>query len=422
MNKIAAGTDLIFREENPDGVTAADIVVVVPSYKEAPHIGLPVKKASLGLTKHYPQLRSVIINCDNCSDDGTEAAFFNAESEVPRIYVSSPPGVRGKGANLVNAFRKAAALSPRAVLMLDANLLSVKTTWIPRLADPILNGTAEYVSPIYVRHKYDGPISRGLATPLLRALFGRRVLQPIHVDHAFSGRLNEIYLNSDWDLDDRGYKSDMFMLATAIMNNAPVCQSFLAYPRTTTLKKLDYDLSRSFSHVAGALFRLMLETDNFWTNLSRTRPTIMACGDDEPQMPPPQVELQPEALTETFLASGRAQQGRWAEFMPPDLCEFLESQLTLAANGGMPVIPMYWWRAAVFEAALAFKRAGSAPEPEARRDAVTAALAPLFVLRMLTVYTDSTQMTERQYNALLEDEALSFENGKKELTERWKNS
>ena len=417
MSKILAGTDLIYKEVNPDGVTEADIVVVIPSYKEAANIDLTTKKAALGLKKFYPQLKSVIINCDNCSDDGTEEAFFKAESEAPRIYLSSPPGVRGKGANLANAFSRAAALSPKVVVMLDANLLSVKTGWIQRLADPILGGAAEYVSPIYVRHKYDGPISRGLASPLMRTLFGRRVIQPIHVDHAFSGRLNEIYHKSDWDLDDRGYKSDLNMLSLAIMNNAPICQSYMAYPRTTTLKKLDYDLSKAFGYVAGALFSLMTETADFWTGLTRTRPTIMACVDEAPLMPPPQVEIDREYLINGFLNLGRQYKGVWTEFMPPDLGDHLERQLAVASNGGLPKISVDLWRDALFEAALAFKQADGE-----KRAAITAALAPLFLIKGLTVYVDSVNLTERQYNALMEEESMSFERGKKELAARWKSS
>lgn len=414
MSKILAGTDLIFKEENPDGVTEADIVVVIPSYKEADNIDLPTKKAALGLKKGYPHLKSVIINCDNCSDDGTEDAFLNAECEVPRIYISSPPGVRGKGANLVNAFRRSAALSPKAVLVLDANLLSIKTGWIQRLADPILSGTAEYVAPIYVRHQYDGPISRGLAYPMLRALFGRRVLQPIHVDHAFSGRLNDIYLHSDWSLDDRGYKSDMNMLARAIMNNAPVCQSYMAYPRTTTLGKLDYDMSKAFSYVAGALFSLMIETSGFWAGLTRTRPTIMSCSDEAPLMPPSHVEIDRAYLINGFLDLGRQYKSVWEKSLPPAIVNFLERQLAVAADGGLPQIPADLWRDTIFEAALAYKQADNE-----NRAGLTASLAPLFFIKGLTVYVESANMTERQYNALLEEEALIFERGKKELADRW---
>lgn len=417
MSIILAGTDLIFREVNPCGVTEADIVILIPSYKEAENIDLPTKKADLGLTKYYSHLKTAIINCDNCSEDGTEEAFLRAEGCVPRIHLSSPPGVRGKGANLVNGFRRAAALSPKVVVVLDANLLSIKSGWIKRLADPILTGKAEYVSPIYVRHKYDGPISRGLAGPFMRMLFGRRVLQPIHVDHSFSGRLNEIYLQSDWELDDRGYRSDLNMLARAIMNNAPICQSFMAYPRTTTLKKLDFDLPKAFSYVATALFQLMIDTAGFWTALTRTRPTILSCADETPLMPPPQVEVDRDYLINGFVELGRQQRNIWEEFLPPDLCAFLDRQLAAAADGGAPQMPVDLWRDIIVEAALAFKTAD-----DDKRAAITLSLAPVFFIKGLTVYFDSADMTERQYNALLEEEARSFECAKKELTARWKMS
>jgi hypothetical protein len=86
----------------------------------------------------------------------------------------------------------------------------------------------------------------------------------------------------------------------------------------------------------------------------------------------------------------------------------------VAADGGLPQIPADLWRDTIFEAALAYKQADNE-----NRAGLTASLAPLFFIKGLTVYVESANMTERQYNALLEEEALIFERGKKELADRW---
>ena len=45
------------------------------------------------------------------------------------------------------------------------------------------------MSPSYFRHKYDGTITSSIVYPLMRALYGKRIRQPIGSDCGFSGRL-----------------------------------------------------------------------------------------------------------------------------------------------------------------------------------------------------------------------------------------
>lgn len=399
---------------NPEHISSAEIAVFIPSYNEKDNIGLVVKKASAGLKKFYPTMSSVLVNCDNNSPDGTKEAFFAAEGEVPRIYSSTPPGYRGKGGNLRNVFKIAAELSAKAIVIFDANLLSIKTTWIKSLVDPLLGGCSEYVTPMYVRHKYDAPLTRGLAYPLMRALFGRRVFQPISIDHAFSGRVNQLYLNARWEDDDRGYKSDLQMLSLAVMNGVPICQSFMAHPRISTLGKLDHDLGKSFSYTVRALFELMIETSGFWRQIKRSRPTIVAGSDESPKNPPPLIEVNRPYLLENFIDLGRRSQKTWSGVFSPDLHLELAAMLTQAENGASPPLEAGLWSRLIYEAALAYKRSG----PEAGME-LASALAPLFFLKGLTVNVLSETMSGSQYNSYLESEALCFEREKQYLTEAW---
>ncbi|TLN15730.1 hypothetical protein FDZ71_07170 [bacterium] len=116
--------------ENPDKVKEADLIIGIPSRNEADSIGFAVEQASEGLAKYFANLRAVIVNCDNQSDDGTKEAFFAARSKVPRIYLSTPDGVRGKGNNLKNLFRLAGELKTKAVVCLDADTKSLSPKWI----------------------------------------------------------------------------------------------------------------------------------------------------------------------------------------------------------------------------------------------------------------------------------------------------
>ena len=180
--------------ENPNFVDMVDIIVGIPSYNEADAIAYPTQIANQGLEKHFPKKRSVIINVDNFSSDGTKEAFFNTETRVPKIYISTPKNVKGKGNNVRNLLIAAVELKARAVVMVDADLKSITPEWIQYLGEPIFSGF-NYVCPIYVRHKYDGSITNHIAYPLLRTLYGLRVRQPIGGDFGFSGRMARAFLS-----------------------------------------------------------------------------------------------------------------------------------------------------------------------------------------------------------------------------------
>ncbi len=417
MHNTPGVNNITYEEVNPQAVTEADIAVIIPSYKEAANIALPARKAGLGLAKYFPGLRGVIINCDNNSPDGTKEAFLGAEFEVPRIYISTPPGVVGKGANMRNAFAKAVSLKVKAAAVIGANLTSIRTRWMWSLLAPIIEGGLEFVSPIYARHKYDTPITKGLAYPFGRALFGRRVLQPICIDMAFSARLAEIYSRQNWPDADKGYSMDMRMLYLAIVNQAPICQSYMAHPRESvqaSSNQYDRALSVSFRNVVESLFDLMVDSEDYWRGVNRSRPTALA-GVDEGQMNlPPQVEVDQELLKDQFVRYSQKTKKLWPSVFGPELAAALEKQLAGCAGGGAPTIDIDLWRPAVYNAALAYKKATK----DGRRE-VASCLVPLFFAKGLNSYLQGRELDDRQFHALLEEEARNFEAAKKDFVARW---
>jgi len=94
------------REVNPEGIKKADFVVAIPSYNEADSIALPVQQADRGIQSYFKDMSSVIINCDNNSGDGTKEIFLSIKTGTPKIYISTEPGVKGKGNNFRNLFQK----------------------------------------------------------------------------------------------------------------------------------------------------------------------------------------------------------------------------------------------------------------------------------------------------------------------------
>ena len=187
------------REVNPRNVTEADIVVCLPSYKEADNIAYPTKVASEGLVKYFPDLKGVIVNADNASPDDTEGVFLAMETEVPKIYITTPENTPGKGWNFANAFRKAHTLGAKAIVCVDADLQSITPEWMYYMASPILEGY-DYLTPLYSRHKYDGTITNNICYPLVYGILCRNTRQPIGGDFALSGGLADHIIAQDTEI------------------------------------------------------------------------------------------------------------------------------------------------------------------------------------------------------------------------------
>src|SRR5580765_7191225 len=149
----------------------ADIMVGIPSFKNAATIGYVVRAAQAGLVQYFPDLRPVVVNADAGSPDGTARVVVETEPPdyVERILLVRPTnklqrmsltypevdGVGGKGAALRTIFRIAAELDVQALVVVDSDLRSIVPEWIELLAGPILKGGYDFVAPLYARYKYD---------------------------------------------------------------------------------------------------------------------------------------------------------------------------------------------------------------------------------------------------------------------------
>jgi glycosyltransferase involved in cell wall biosynthesis len=398
-------------EDNPDRVTHADVIVGIPSYNEAESISFPTQQADKGLFKYFGDYSTVIINCDNNSPDNTRQAFMETPTRSPKIYVSTPEGVSGKGNNLRNLFHKAVELGARAVIMVDADLKSITPEWIRNLGQPLFENFS-FVAPLYVRHKYDGTITNCIAYPLTRALYGRRVRQPIGGDFGFSGELAGIYLKSElWTQDVEHFGIDIWMTSLAVLSRAQVIQSFMGKPKVHKPKDPAADLGPMFSEVVGTIFDLMSLNEDFWNEVKWSRPTAVfgfGLGDMEI---PPEVVIDLKALGEKFLSGIRGYWDMYRECLGAATFAKLEEVcgLSLEAFEFPPVL----WAKVLYDFAYAYKREAVS------RDTLLGGLVPLYHGRILSFVLETEPMNTQQVEEIVEDQCLQFEKTKRYLIERW---
>jgi glycosyltransferase involved in cell wall biosynthesis len=205
-----------------------NVVVGIPSYNEAGTIGFVTRMAGEGLAAYFSDNRCAIVNCDNNSQDGTKEAFFSAEipDTIDRKYISTPEGVKGKGNNFLNLFQYCKEAAVDIIIVVDADLRSIKPEWIQYLGYPVAEGH-DLVTPLYSRHQFDGTITNHLCYPLVFSLGETDIRQPIGGDFAFSSRLCSHLLENEWNDMVRHYGIDIFITLSALLGGFRICQAGL---------------------------------------------------------------------------------------------------------------------------------------------------------------------------------------------------
>jgi len=398
-------------EENAAGVQAADLVVGIPSYNEAGLISYPTQQASEGLIKYFGDKNSVIINCDNHSTDGTRETFMNTPTEVPKIYLSTPAGVRGKGNNFKNLFRKSCDLGAEAILVVDADLKSITPRWIKNLGEPLFEDFG-FVAPLYVRHKYDGTITNNIAYPMTRCLYGRRVRQPIGGDFGFSGELAEVYLRqTDWTAAVAEFGIDIWMTTTAMCYGTPICQSYMGRPKVHKPKDPGESLGPMFLQVVGTIFDVMIKHANFWKAVRWSKPTaIFGFGLGEMEMPPP-VDVNIERLYDKFQAGFADCGSLWKEILSTNLFKKL-SEVRALPLGGFE-FPANLWAEMLIDFGVAYKNRVN------QKGKLLESLIPLYFGRTCSFVIESEPMTIQQAEELIEEQCEVFETAKSYLLNSW---
>jgi len=398
--------------ENPKHITDAEIVVGIPSYNEVDNISYPTDVASRGLEQFYPDYKSVIINVDNHSTDGTKEAFFNTPTKTPKIYISTAPGVKGKGNNFKNLFEAAVELNAKAVVVVDADLKSITTGWIKYLAEPLL-GRFDYVAPIYARHKYDGSITNHIAYPMLRALYGLRVRQPIGGDFGFSGKLARAFLSERlWNDKIAHFGIDIWMTTVAIARRFNVCQAFLGTPKIHNPKDPAKDLGPMFIQVVSTLFDLMIEFEYLWKDTYESRPSNIygfGLGIEEK---PPAVNVDTDLLFEGFKNGMKKYEKIWAEVNPnPEMIEI--KKLPKVTNKKNFIFPTNLWARILFNFAVAYR------DNEKEKLKIIESMIPFYHARVLSFVNRTETYGVKEAEEYLENINHVFETEKYYLQTRW---
>ena len=249
----------------PDAPGNTDIVVGIPSFNVEDTIGNVLYQTAAGLAEHFPGKNALIVVSDGGSTDGTQEACSRASlpGNLPLLFIQYP-GPRGKGSAVRAIFEKAAERGARAVLLLDSDMRSITPDWVGRMLGPVYRGY-DLVTPYYARHRFDGTITNSLVHPLVAALYGTSIRQPIGGDFALSGNLIRLLLSLSWRPEAYLFGIDIFITLTALSSGLRIAQACLGV-KAHRPKDPAKPISGMFMEVAGSLFALCLRDQDLWLN------------------------------------------------------------------------------------------------------------------------------------------------------------
>jgi hypothetical protein len=274
---------------------------------------------------------------------------------------------------------------------------------------PVLERGFDYVAPYYLRHKFDGTITNSIVYPLTRALYGRRVRQPIGGEFGMSARLVSHYLTEQvWDTDVARYGIDIWMTTTALCGDYRVCQAFLG-AKIHDAKDPSADLSGMFVQVLGTLFRLMETHEQTWlaSQSSQVVPTLgfpFAVG-----LEPVSVNL--ERLVGHFSRGVRELGDMWADMFDAG------SMSRLVRLSGKPAAEFRMdddlWVGLVYSVAAAFHHRVM------DREMLLRSVLPLYMGRVASFVNEMRDASAEQVESRLEELCVRFEEQKSDLVGRW---
>ncbi len=332
-----------------------------------------------------------------------ELAAATARSGAPLPLAA--PGVESPlRALLREGDRRGAA----ALALVSAEPHDESADWLGLLLGPVLESGCDFVSPAYRRHRAEGVLNTGIVYPLTRALYGRRLRQPLGDEAALSGPLARRLLEDpDWRRDPASAGSDAWLVAKVLAEGARVGEAWLgAWSRPEGPPE---DPSQTVTLVLGRVFREMERQAGRWQRIEGSEPVPTFGAGGLLEEAPPRVRVEP--LAAAFRLGQRELEPVWGPVLSPPTLLALRR---LAADEATPRLGDSLWARIVVDFAV-----GHYARSVERRQLLRS-LTPLY-LGWVAGFVEETQaLSPEAVEARIESLCLAFEREKRYLISRWR--
>jgi glucosylglycerate synthase len=399
-----------------------DIVAGIPSFNNAATIEHVVRTVQQGLHAQFPQARAVVVHADGGSKDATPELVLAAASDTspvlqvpysvhPMQKLATPySGVPGKANAVRLVFETARMLGAKACAVVDPDLRSIQPDWVGLLVRPVLENDCDLVAPCYQRHKFDGMITNSIVYPMTRALYGKRIRQPIGGEFGFSAALIERYLAEDgWDSDVVRFGFDIWATTQAVCFGFRAGQVFLGGKPHEAAEPAP-DLSVTLSQVLGAVFGEMERNARVWQRV-RGSQAVQQFGEPRTLEDGP-MEVDVAKMIHTFDLAAKNLFDVWGLVIPP--AALLEMKRLSGRQNSNFRFPDDLWVQVVYDFAVAYR------QRTISRDHLLRALTPVYLGWVGSFLLEMEGAEPARVEARIEELCLRFEAEKPYLISRWR--
>jgi glucosylglycerate synthase len=403
-------------ERQLENLAPAEVAVSVPTYNNAATISKVVAAIRAGLEKHFEGVPAVLINTDAGSSDGTTERVGEAALPLVRAIHPAPPGqlaavpfhgIPGRGASIQLSLGIARHLGARALVVLEADAVSIDDEWLERLVRPVLEPGADLVLPVHARHRYDGTMTNLVLAPLVGALFGRRLHQPFAGARAMSARLLDRLAEAPWPPPGRS-ETDLWLTGTAIAEDFAVREARLGPWRVESNTRAT-DLPTMVAQTLGAVFSLMDGYEELWRRPAADVRTPSEGAAAPPPGDPARVDV--ERMLRAFQR-GLSDLGTiWEQVLAP---ETWGDVLSLESEDPARFhFPDELWARAVYDFAVGHHH------HVVYHDHLLRSFVPLYLGRTAAFVLATRARDAAAAEAALDATAAAFEEQKPYLVDRW---
>lgn len=396
-----------------DATGPVEIVIGISALNHARSVAHVLAAAATGLAKHFPGRKAMVLVADAGSQDGTlEAVRAWRETAPPvpvvrEVQVAGPPNRARATLAILAAARR---IRTQGCVLVDADLIGITPEWADRLLRPVLQNEADYVSPAYIRAVSEGTLTTNLLSPMIQALYGKRLTQPLGGCAGLSGELLGQFLQLDSLVSGvDAHEVDLWLATEALTSGAKVVETHLGR-KLVDPTPAHPELATIVARVVGPLFRLMETYHAAWDEIRGSVPLPQVGDPTAAQVEPGEANV--ERMVRAFRLGLKDLLPVWEQVMPEDTLARLYPLGLLAADEFQFPPPI--WARVVSDFALAYH------ERRLPRDHLLRALTPLYLGRVASFLLEAQGTSLTRLPEGLDAIGRAFEAEKEFLRSRWR--
>lgn len=392
----------------------AKLVVGIPSYRNTRTVRTVVEQVAMGLDQYYAKLKPLIVHADGHSFDKTlltasQVPLPKSVRRIPTRY----QGLPGKGSALRVIFEIATHLQAEVVLLVEADVVSFASDWLPTLVEPVLKKKLEIALPLYQSITPQMASSDLIIYPLLSSMFNIPLRCPTAGEVAIAGGVVKFFSERDvWETNVARAGIDVWMTVQIALGEGRLGQVYLPTKRHRSQKS--HALAEAkFLQEIGTLFRMGQLHERGWHGGGLQPKGITTLGEPEKRMRFSSLPNAVKVWQSGKQAIKKRARQQWEVIMLPQHLATVQAILNLP-EAELAFDDQFWARL-VYDFLVVYNLGEGDP------DKVVTSLYPLYLLRHAAMLKEAAQYHDPHLalEQLIQRQLNVFHNEFDYLVNRW---